>query len=65
MTTKPKYITIQRAAEELGITHWTLRRWIDQGVLPATQIGGPGKRLLIHKDDLNELIARDLSSPTG
>ena len=65
MTTKPTYITIQRAAEELGITHWTLRRWIDQGVLPATQIGGPGKRLLIHQDDLNELIARDLSSPTA
>ena len=56
-TDKPVYITIQRAAQELGITHWTLRRWIDQGVLPATQIGGPGKRLLIDQDDLNELIA--------
>ena len=53
---KPTYITIVHAAEILGKSHWTIRRWVHQGILPAKQLGGRGKHWLIDLEDVNQLI---------
>ena len=53
---KPKYITIHRAAELMAVHPNTIRRWIDGDILPANQIGGRGGRVLIALDDIHQLI---------
>ena len=55
---KPTYITIVHAAEILGKSHWTIRRWVHQGILPAKQLGGPGKHWLIDMEDVHQLIEK-------
>ena len=55
---KPTYVTIVHAAEILGKSHWTIRRWVHQGILPATQLGGRRKHWLIDLEDVNQLIEK-------
>ena len=47
-------MSIKDAAAQLGLTHWTLRKYIRQGRLPAVRIG---RRLLIEPAALERLIA--------
>jgi len=52
-------MSIKDAAAQLGLTHWTLRKYIREGKLPAVQIG---RRLLIEPAALQRLI---ISGRTG
>jgi excisionase family DNA binding protein len=53
MTTKqspiPRFYTVEEVAERLGVTGKSIRRWIDQGVLPFHKFQG---RLRISEEDL-------------
>jgi excisionase family DNA binding protein len=53
--TTPKYITLEQAQLEFGIAVATLRDWTRTGKLPGYQ---PGRRLLIVRADLENLIQR-------
>jgi excisionase family DNA binding protein len=46
-------MSIKDAAAQLGLTHWTLRKYVRQGRLPAVRIG---RRLLIEPAALQRLI---------
>jgi len=46
-------MSVKDAAAQLGLTHWTLRKYIRQGRLPAVRIG---RRLLIEPAALERLI---------
>jgi excisionase family DNA binding protein len=48
------YLTIAQAAERLHVNKSTIRRWIDQGTLPAYKIGQ--RRVALRAADLASLI---------
>ncbi len=47
-------IGVKDAAARLGLTHWTLRKYIAQGKLRAVRIG---RRVLIEPAELERLVA--------
>jgi excisionase family DNA binding protein len=49
------YLTVLQAAEQLSVHPSTIRRWIDQGRLPAYRIGV--KRIGVKPHDLARLVA--------
>jgi excisionase family DNA binding protein len=50
-----QYLTVARAAELLSVHPSTVRRWIDEGRLPAYRLGP--KRIAVMATDLDGLIA--------
>jgi excisionase family DNA binding protein len=46
------YLSVRAAAELLGVAPITIRRGIEAGELPATQLGGPGSSIRIPRDAL-------------
>ena len=48
-------IGVKEAAARLGLTHWTLRKYIAQGKLRAVRIG---RRVLIEPSELERLVAQ-------
>lgn len=34
------YIDLHGAAEHFAVSYWTVRRWVQRGVLPATKLPG-------------------------
>lgn len=47
------FLSLDQAAERLGITRWTATRWIEEGKLPAIRIG---RRWLIATSKIPELL---------
>jgi excisionase family DNA binding protein len=47
-----EYLSVAVAAELLGVSPITIRRRIEAGELPATQLGGPGSTIRIPRDAL-------------
>lgn len=43
------YLTPNEAGDRMGVSGQTVRRWAEQGRLPAAKT--PGGRYLIHRDD--------------
>ena len=56
-----RYQTVTQAARQLSVHPSTIRRWIDQGVLPAYRIGE--KRIGVKPTDLARLVAPRLGRP--
>jgi len=56
MTTSTNYITVRRAAEMAGVSHWVIRKWIKRGRLRVMQPGGDNSHLLIAKSSLITLL---------
>jgi excisionase family DNA binding protein len=55
-----EYLTTGQAAEELGVSAETVRRWVKAGLVPAMVT--PGGRHLIDRADLDKLRPRPLNS---
>jgi len=49
-----QYLTIAQAAERLHVNKSTIRRWIDQGTLPAYKVGQ--RRVALRTADVARLI---------
>ena len=47
-----EYLSIRDAARLLDVAPITIRRKIEAGELPATQLGGPGSSIRIPRDAL-------------
>jgi excisionase family DNA binding protein len=54
---KRSYLKARAVAELLGVSERTIRRWIAEGTLPSTRIGGSR---LVAKADLERLITSDI-----
>jgi excisionase family DNA binding protein len=48
-------VTVEVVADRLGVSPWTVRTWLRQGMLPYIKIG---KRVLMRCDDVEALIAQ-------
>lgn len=64
---RPKLLTTVAAAARLGVDPSTVRRWIEDGRLPAVK---PGRDYRIDPADLDELlrmssVSRPLTIPPG
>jgi excisionase family DNA binding protein len=47
-----EYLSVAEVAMKLGVSSPTVRRKIESGELPATQLGGPGSSILIPAEGL-------------
>jgi len=56
MTTSTNHITVRRAAELAGVSHWMIRKWIKRGRLRVRQPGGEHSHLLIDKSSLINIL---------
>lgn len=50
------YLTVAQAAVHMGVSRWTVYRWVEAGQIPAARMGRkiviPRHRLDIHMDEL-------------
>ena len=49
----PSYVSVEIAAQLMGVSHWTVRRWITAGALPARKLPSGGLRVAVA--DLEEV----------
>ena len=56
-----EYLTVAQAAAALHVNRSTIRRWIDQGILPAYRIGQ--RRVAIKRQDIARLITPAREAP--
>ena len=49
----PGYVSVDIAASLMGVSHWTVRRWITAGALPARKLPSGGLRVAVA--DLEEV----------
>lgn len=54
-TVAPRLFSLNRSAEYLGVSYWTVRDYIFRGELPSVKLG---RRVLIDVRDLDALIAK-------
>ncbi|MFH5804462.1 helix-turn-helix domain-containing protein [Alienimonas sp. DA493] len=59
---KKPLLTVDDVAAEVGRAPYTVRSWINNGRLNATRVSGTGPRgrLLVRREDLDELISAGL-----
>ena len=50
------YLSVRAAAELLGVAPITIRRRIESGALPATQLGGTGSSIRIPRSALDRWL---------
>ena len=43
----PSYVSVDVAAALMGVSHWTIRRWITAGALPARKLPSGGLRVAV------------------
>lgn len=43
----PSYISVENAALLMGVSHWTVRRWISAGALPARKLPSGALRIAV------------------
>jgi excisionase family DNA binding protein len=64
----PTYLSTAQVAEGLGIGVSTVKRWVEEGILPASKTAGGHRKLLLadvlEVARLNNLPARDLATLT-
>jgi len=57
-----RLIPLRRAAEQLGVSPWTLRRWTRQGRVTSVRLSN---RLFIPESELRAVIQRNLRPATA
>ena len=54
-----RLLSVKEVARVLGVSQVTVRRRISTGEIPAVRLGGPGKALRVHPDELAAWIDAD------
>jgi excisionase family DNA binding protein len=53
LETIPELVPLELVAERLGVSHWTMRTWLRQGLVPFYKAG---KRVLVKEDDVRVFL---------
>jgi excisionase family DNA binding protein len=62
----PTYFSLADVAVILRVSMQTVRRWIKEGKLPATKIGGENSRIIrVRREDLDAFIRNDPRPPVN
>lgn len=56
-----RWVSLQKAAERLGVHPTTLRRWADDGQIPCTTTAGGHRRFSLH--DIDAFLGRQRQEP--
>lgn len=62
-TRSPELLRIPEAAERLNVSRASVYRWIEEGRLPAVQLGGRGSPLRVPTGELEEWLALSHVTP--
>jgi len=52
----PRLLTLRQAADYIQVSYWTVRSWVEAGVLPAVRLPGDGRLLRVERRELDRLI---------
>lgn len=56
----PSYVSVEHAAQLMDVSHWTVRRWITAGSLPAKKLPSGGLRIaVVDLEQIGELVRPD------
>lgn len=55
-TRSPDLLSIPEAAERLNVSRASVYRWIEEGRLPAVQLGGRGAPIRVLADELDQWL---------
>lgn len=56
----PSYVSVEHAAQLMDVSHWTVRRWITSGSLPARKLPSGGLRIaVVDLEQIGELVRPD------
>src|SRR5688572_22241217 len=55
-------LTVEELALELGVSRWTIIRWLEKGEIPGTKVG---RRWFINRMDVAKLVPRRPSRSLG
>lgn len=59
----PSYVSVEIAAALMGVSHWTVRRWITAGALPARKLPSGGLRVAVADlEEIGEPVRPDRTS---
>lgn len=56
----PRCMTLVEAARLLGVTRWTLKKWLEAELGLAFRSVGRGSRYLVRVDDVKALVSKKL-----
>ena len=51
-------LTAEQVATALGVHPTSVRRWANDGVIPAIRLPGPGRHIRIRRDTLDALLSQ-------
>ena len=60
-----EYLSLTEAAKRLGISHWTLYRRIDDGVLQAFEPPVNRRVKFVRRRDIDALLSLDSATPVA
>jgi excisionase family DNA binding protein len=58
---QPEQLTLAQAADRIGVSRWTVRRWVTSGKLQAIHPGGGTNPMLVNADSVDALAAEAVS----
>lgn len=54
---QPEHMTLAQAADRIGVSRWTVRRWVNDGKLQAIHPGGGTNPILVTAESVDALAA--------
>jgi excisionase family DNA binding protein len=58
---QPEHLTLAEAADRIGVSRWTVRRWVNAGKLTAIHPGGGTNPMLVTAESV-EALATEATS---
>ena len=59
---QPEHMTLAQAAAHIGVSRWTVRRWVNSGRLQAIHPGGGTNPILVTADSVEALRTETVTS---
>jgi excisionase family DNA binding protein len=54
---QPEHLTLAQAADRIGVSRWTVRRWVNSGKLQAIHPGGGTNPMLVTAASVDAIVS--------